>query len=174
MGELSRPECEIRETLKILHSEVAGANVASDSSEAKLKIPVSGANSVPLGLSSGKEWCRHDVDSQVMVSVSVVIKSCGLGEILKSLILELGFSAVKKLFEELDPRVMPSPSLQDKLVSDSPASGLEAKVLSPPVGLKVGGIEFKFSKGLVPIDLPCVKKDFVDIRLRRTLCCKFV
>ncbi|KAH9328573.1 hypothetical protein KI387_000681, partial [Taxus chinensis] len=123
--------------------------------------------SLPI-LRSVVEWVGPCIEDLVKDEVSLLVRKCGLGEVIKSLVLMLGFSAVNNLIEEVDPgKGFLSSQVSGKETPYLP-SGHEVGDQHALEEIKMGRIRFKISKESVHIDLPRETKNaFVDVCAKR-------
>ncbi|KAH9298280.1 hypothetical protein KI387_029962, partial [Taxus chinensis] len=114
------------------------------------------------------EWVAPSVEDLEKNEVSLLVIKCGLGEVIKSLVLMLGFSAVNNLIEEVDPgKGFLSSQVSGKETPYLP-SGHEVGDQCTLEEIKMGGIRFKISKESMHIDLPReIKNAFEDVRAKR-------
>ncbi|KAH9295700.1 hypothetical protein KI387_039288 [Taxus chinensis] len=140
----------------------------------------SGANRVPLGRGSGSLWVEN-LKSKPHISqdLRALIHQAGAGPVVQSLSEILGASALKNLVAGLvlplqapSSLVPPSPSVEG-FVGSSSSLPVVPGVSSQDL-IKVGGIGFQISNDPVKINLSHNwKKNFVEVRLRRAVCCFF-
>ncbi|KAH9313143.1 hypothetical protein KI387_028178, partial [Taxus chinensis] len=126
-----RPRCESHENSKFSLPEGTVAKEPFEPVAPKLKEATTGVNKILLGLSSREEWNGHGANALEKEGVSSLVRSYGPRAVIKLLVLQLGFSIVRNLLEEIDLRKGSLSSQPSGKEIPSSVSGFEVRGLCP-------------------------------------------